>query len=139
MNGCRYLVITHDRQRRGKGGKGELALRRGRAMCLAVGEEMIPCQVPAKERGAKCVIYQAKLASRTKEVAMDISNTGAGPRCTVCEGIAIYEHVTVVSTRIYLLNQEGERGRLLTERQPRTSVSYTCPQHGRPFGAAGGR
>lgn len=61
MNGCTFCIILHHRRRRSlKPQKGDSARRRGKAMCLAIGDELIPCQVRRQFRGPSCPIFRSK-------------------------------------------------------------------------------
>jgi hypothetical protein len=56
----------------------------------------------------------------------------SGPRCS-CGRVAVFEREMVMHVYMYTLSQEGERLRLVSERQPRSSISYLCAIHGRPL------
>jgi hypothetical protein len=60
----------------------------------------------------------------------------SGPRC-LCGRVAVFERVMTTRVALYTLNREGERLRLVSERQPRSSTSYLCPLHGRPLVGGG--
>jgi len=54
MNGCPYLYLSSLRKRRGR------YRTRRRAMCLAQGTQVQPCDQPVVYRGAKCHVYRVK-------------------------------------------------------------------------------
>jgi hypothetical protein len=67
---------------------------------------------------------------------MDSELSAAGrtsnPHCS-CGRPAVFERVLTTRVLMYTLNQEGERLRLVSDRQPRSSTSYLCALHGRPL------
>ena len=62
MNGCRYCVIMHHRQRRGK------RRARGAAMCLAQAD-LIRCDKKWYERGSGCDFHDHKAAAADQQQA----------------------------------------------------------------------
>jgi len=84
MNGCRYCVIMHNRQRRGR------QRARGVAMCLAR-EELTRCNRKVDERGPGCEHHDAKvnathhLSSRPEPVAAKRGRHTPRPEPTTIE------------------------------------------------------